>query len=620
MPCHALRIVLAIVCLAVVPTAAGAACDTIANASALLGARAAIDAACDCAAAVKPGAHVKCAKTVVAARIANGLLTKSCKSEALKHAKKSICGRPGAVVCCRIRTNGKTAHKIAKEPAKCVSGPTLTACTSVYDSVPTGCDASGCLQPVCGDGLVEGAETCEPPDSAECDANCQLLVCDPPATSCGNGIVEGGEACEPPGVGACDWSCQTTACAAGGPAEIDVACAAGVATVGAGARGAEYLLAWNDVAYKPVTDIIARRYDADAAPIDATAKIVSAGAPCGGQLSRPSVGSNADGYALAWFGIGPSGFGISYLAIYARPYDATATLGPLDELIRKIPFGMCQSAVFGPTSVAPVPSAGPGVFAATWKDVAACLSGISIADPGGFLLDYADDPPTRTALAIGYDIPAGSFPQPWGDGAASLTTLGTDTLAVMHVHLQDSSPPYESGHFVSGEWLAADGTTTKFSASSRQPGIGVNEALHPSVAAGAAAFLVAWADGPVVDATDIRAMRITPGATSGLDPDGGLLLASTTGGAPVIAGPVAAFDGGVWLVAWTEAGVGGNDLYAVAVATDGTVLDATPRLVASGVTAVSPAIASAGDGRSLVVYVKPDGTRSAVRARLVNGQ
>ena len=98
-----------------------------------------------------------------------------------------------------------------------------------------------------------------------------------------------------------------------------------------------------------------------------------------------------------------------------------------------------------------------------------------------------------------------------------------------------------------------------------------------------------------------------------------LLLATTAGGATVTGGPVVAFDGTVWLVAWSEEGVGGNDLRAVAVATDGTVVDATPRLLASGLGGSAPAIASAGDGRSLLVDVRPDGGKSAVRAQLVPG-
>src|SRR5262249_22241883 len=115
------------------------------------------------------------------------------------------------------------------------------------------------------------------------------------------------------------------------------------------------------------------------------------------------------------------------------------------------------------------------------------------------------------------------------------------------------------------------------------------------------------------------AMRVAPGG-AGIDPDGGVLLATTVGGAPVTAGPVVAFDGSVWLVVWTGAGGARHDLYAGGVATARTPLAATPRLLASGVSAATPAIASTGDGRSLVTYVRPDGGKSAVRAQLVDGQ
>ena len=69
------------------------------------------------------------------------------------------------------------------------------------------CDAGDCIPAaaVCGDGVVTGAEQCEPPGSATCDAACQNIV---PAT-CGNGNVEtaAGEECEPPGSATCDASC-----------------------------------------------------------------------------------------------------------------------------------------------------------------------------------------------------------------------------------------------------------------------------------------------------------------------------------------------------------------------------------------------------------------------------
>lgn len=614
-PLSTLAIVASIVaCLIAGP--AHAACDVVANATDLALARDAIDAACPCAAATKPGDHGQCARPVLAARIAGGMLDKACKSEALKHATKSICGRPGAAVCCRVKSNGKTAHKIVKESGKCVSTSKLTSCVSELPSVPTGCDANGCVTPVCGNYVVEGNETCDPPQTGVCDANCRLVTCDPPVTSCGNGVIDPDEACEPPGAGACGWDCAVASCAAPDTGELAIACSASpTATMGAGARSGEYLVAWNDLVYRTGTDIVARRLDADGGPADTAATIVSSGVQCSADEAHPAVGSDAAGWVVGWAAVGPAPGAPFQLTTYARPMAGSGALGHLDELASVIPFGMCQGTVGDPLSLAPAPVASSTTFAVAWRAGGACFSGPVFVDPDAFLLDYATAVPSRTTVTIGY-FPAGSFPAPLSDTAASLATAGTTTFAVWHAHLQSTTPPYASNFRVVGTTVAANGTTSPVSVSTRQPGIGSE--LRPSIAAATDRFLVAWADGPVDVATDIRAMRV--GAPGGpLDPDGGIVLASTVGGAPVVGGPVVAFDGTQWLVVWTEAAVGGNDLRAVAVATDGTVLDAVPRLVVSGVGASAPAIASAGDGRSLVVYAKPDGGKSAIRARLVPG-
>jgi hypothetical protein len=51
----------------------------------------------------------------------------------------------------------------------------------------------------------------------------------------------------------------------------------------------------------------------------------------------------------------------------------------------------------------------------------------------------------------------------------------------------------------------------------------------------------------------------------------------------------------------------------VAVESDGTVIDASPRLVASDVDGGEPAVASAVDGRVLVVFARPhDATRDVL--------
>jgi hypothetical protein len=55
------------------------------------------------------------------------------------------------------------------------------------------------------------------------------------------------------------------------------------------------------------------------------------------------------------------------------------------------------------------------------------------------------------------------------------------------------------------------------------------------------------------------------------------------------------------------------------VAADGTVLDPSPRLLASNVALGDPAAASAGDGNVLLVFTRTDGAAHAIRAVLEPG-
>lgn len=70
---------------------------------------------------------------------------------------------------------------------------------------------------VCGDGVVEGSEQCDPPGPG-CTDSCQLgdggavdsgpADAGPPPAECGNGEVERGEHCEPPGTDNCNDDCR----------------------------------------------------------------------------------------------------------------------------------------------------------------------------------------------------------------------------------------------------------------------------------------------------------------------------------------------------------------------------------------------------------------------------
>jgi hypothetical protein len=60
-----------------------------------------------------------------------------------------------------------------------------------------------CTQ-VCGDGIQEGSEACEPPNTAVCTATCQIRT-----ANCGDTFVTPPETCEPPGTPTCSATCQS---------------------------------------------------------------------------------------------------------------------------------------------------------------------------------------------------------------------------------------------------------------------------------------------------------------------------------------------------------------------------------------------------------------------------
>ena len=64
---------------------------------------------------------------------------------------------------------------------------------------------SMCVPQVCGNGNVEPGEQCEPPNTATCTADCQIVINE----DCGDGKLDAGEDCEPPNTETCDANCKT---------------------------------------------------------------------------------------------------------------------------------------------------------------------------------------------------------------------------------------------------------------------------------------------------------------------------------------------------------------------------------------------------------------------------
>lgn len=578
------------------------------DAAALASAREEIDAACPCDAASSRSRYRQCAQATLRGLVANATLPAVCRRQARRYATVSVCGRPGSVVCCRVSADGRQRHRVVYDASACIDTPDRSACVSPWQSAVTGCDANGCVAPVCGNGVVESGEQCDPPSVLSCDSTCQAIACDTVPAACGNGVVDAGETCEPPGVGSCGRDCNDGACSAAEAGEIEVACIDGTATIDSAATAGGYLLAWNGP-HRYSAEVLARRFDADGAAIDSVVTIANDELPCTTQSGAPSVASDGGDYYVAWPAYGePSDMpGAIFQAIYARRIGASGGAAPTDELAFTIPIGTCRESIGGPTAAA---GGETSHFAAAWQVVGTCFTSILYRNPAGALLDFTAAP-VQTPAPIG--IPIDALPYLASTGPAAVATLGSSTLWVWHaVYAPSSTPPYQP--FIAAAWSDGASTSAPFWLSARQLYTGSG---RPRPAAGASAILTVWgqgADDSATSATQVRALRVTR-ADGRIDPDGGLLLATVA--TQVSGGPVAAFDGTRWLVVWAQAAADGNELRAVAVEQDGTVVDTEPRLIASAVAAAEPGVASTGDGRVLVAFARPDGTSSALRAKLV---
>ena len=189
-----MRIVLAIFALGIGVAPARAA-DCV-DASALADARAAVASACDCEGALTHATYVRCAAGVLRARVAGILLPRECLRPALRCARRSTCGRPGATTCCRIQ-HDQPRCTIKSSVVRCLA---TGGCAGSVPSCCDACDAGGCAT----------ATTSSTSTSSTSSTTTSSTSTSTPSTTvpvCGNGIVEAGEQCDSP-LAFCDASCQ----------------------------------------------------------------------------------------------------------------------------------------------------------------------------------------------------------------------------------------------------------------------------------------------------------------------------------------------------------------------------------------------------------------------------
>ena len=600
---HFAAVVFTLLLASALPALARPTCDVIgADAAVLASAYTAIDIECPCDSATGPSAYHHCARETVDALVSAASLPSQCRRDALRYANDSTCGREGALVCCRADGSGRTRHRIVRDSLKCVDVGGYVACVSAWQSLVTGCDASGCVPmvyPVCGNSVLEAGEQCDPP-SLTCDAACQLT---PPF--CGDLVVEDGETCEPPGVGSCSSTCQAVACSAAAAGETEITCVDGATRLSSAASATGYLVAWSGP-FQRSGEVLAIRLDGSGQVADPSLTVVSSELSDGSVSSHPSAASDGAGFYVVWSAYRePPGVPTAVeQLIEGRRLGAASGAYSTDTIVSHIPFGYCRANIGGPTAAS---GAGSSRFAATWQNVATCGGGVINRDPDAAFIDFAGSP-TTTSAPLGFPLPQ-ALPAVISSSAAAVASLGGSSLWTWHAQACD--PEYSCAPFLAAAW--SDGTVTQgpFALSSDRQVL----TDAPAVAAGATGFLVAWAQ-PNADATatEVRGVRVTR-ADGLLDPDGGLLLATAANG--INGSPSVAFDGTRWLVAWTEAGTLDYEIRAVAVNVDGTVVDSTPRLVADEVAPAPPSASSTGNGSVLVAFTRDEGAQTAIRATVV---
>lgn len=299
-----------------------------ADEAAVASARSAVQAACDCAGATSARSFRQCVAQALTGPAGEGL-SAACKQLVRKIETRSTCGRPDRVVCCRTDARGRTKASLRRS-GKCSAPPGGGACESPSPYLADGCTDGGCISPVCGDGVVEAGEGCDPPDGTSCSNEC-------------------------------------TSCAPAAAGEILLGCTAGSTGVAASAITSTLLVAYTD---RDSTGhaAVAKRLDGNGAVLDAAPLTVSGPIPETSATEGFAETATTDGTD---FYVGWSSFADFWSHFAGRRVPVSGAItSPIERIASDLPIGFCRVSMAGPLHLAPTLSG--DAFLPTWRNVYTC--------------------------------------------------------------------------------------------------------------------------------------------------------------------------------------------------------------------------------------------------------
>lgn len=126
-----------------------AACEL--SAAELAAKRASYDAACaaldpprGCTTARNHGQYVSC---IGQQARGDETLSMECRGAIKRCAARSTCGKPGAVTCCRTKSDGTTRCSTKRDSTRCVAPVGGSACVGAFSSCCDACTDTGCAAP-----------------------------------------------------------------------------------------------------------------------------------------------------------------------------------------------------------------------------------------------------------------------------------------------------------------------------------------------------------------------------------------------------------------------------------------------------------------------------------------